>query len=80
MLFGGCNCVPVSSGVSRRELICGGGAGFVSALVGVLAGSGRTARAQAVGSRVPEVDRLAVTIFTDTQIILSERPRFLNRA
>ncbi len=47
---------------SRRELICGGGAGFVSALVGTLAGSGRTARAQALGSRVPEVDRLAVTI------------------
>src|SRR5712691_4296712 len=69
MLFGACNCLPVSSGVSRRDLICGGGAGFVSALVGTLAGSGRTARAQAVGSRVPEVDRLAVTIVTDTQII-----------
>jgi 7,8-dihydropterin-6-yl-methyl-4-(beta-D-ribofuranosyl)aminobenzene 5'-phosphate synthase len=69
MLFGACNCVPVSQRVSRRELICGGGAGFVSALVGTLAGSGRTARAQALGSRVPEVDRLAVTIVTDTQII-----------
>jgi 7,8-dihydropterin-6-yl-methyl-4-(beta-D-ribofuranosyl)aminobenzene 5'-phosphate synthase len=69
MLFGGCNCMPVPSGVSRRALICGGGAGFVYALVGMLAGTGRTARAQALGSRVPEVDRLAVTIVTDTQII-----------
>lgn len=69
MLFSACDCLPASSGVSRRNLICGAGAGFVSALVGTLAGSGRTARAQALGSRVPEVDRLAVTIVTDTQII-----------
>ena len=69
MLFGGCNCMPVPSSVSRRALICGGGAGFVSALVGTLAGTGRTTRAQALGSRVLEVDRLAVTIVTDTQII-----------
>src|SRR6516165_2293007 len=69
MLFGGCNCMPVPSSVSRRALICGGGAGFVSALVGTLVGTGRTARAQALASRVPEVDRLTVTIVTDTQII-----------
>jgi 7,8-dihydropterin-6-yl-methyl-4-(beta-D-ribofuranosyl)aminobenzene 5'-phosphate synthase len=69
MLFGACNCLPQSLGVSRRDLICGGGVGFVSALIGTLAGSGRTARAQALGSRVPEVERLAVTIVTDNQII-----------
>jgi 7,8-dihydropterin-6-yl-methyl-4-(beta-D-ribofuranosyl)aminobenzene 5'-phosphate synthase len=69
MLFGTCNCLPVSCGVSRRELICGGGAGFVCALVGTLAGSGRTARAQALGARVAAVDTVAVTIVTDTQII-----------
>jgi 7,8-dihydropterin-6-yl-methyl-4-(beta-D-ribofuranosyl)aminobenzene 5'-phosphate synthase len=69
MLFSTCNCPPRSSGVSRRGLICGGGAGFVTALMGTLAGSGRAARAQALGSRVPEVDRLAVTIVTDTQIL-----------
>lgn len=69
MLFNTCDCRPGSSGLSRRGIICGAGAGFVSALVGTLAGSGRTARAQALGSRVPEVDRLAVTIVTDTQII-----------
>jgi 7,8-dihydropterin-6-yl-methyl-4-(beta-D-ribofuranosyl)aminobenzene 5'-phosphate synthase len=68
MLFSACNCLP-SSGISRRDLICGGGAGFVTALVGTLAGSGRIARAQPLRSRVPEVDGLAVTIVTDTQLI-----------
>jgi 7,8-dihydropterin-6-yl-methyl-4-(beta-D-ribofuranosyl)aminobenzene 5'-phosphate synthase len=69
MLLSACNCPPTSFGISRRALICGGGAGFASALVSTLAGNGRTARAQALGSRVPEVDRLAVTIVTDTQLI-----------
>jgi 7,8-dihydropterin-6-yl-methyl-4-(beta-D-ribofuranosyl)aminobenzene 5'-phosphate synthase len=69
MLFSACNCRATSSGVSRRDVICGAGAGFVSALVDTLARSGRTAQAQALSSRVPEVDRLAVTIVTDTQII-----------
>ena len=69
MLFSACNCLPRSPGLSRRNLLCAGGAGFVSALVGTLAGTGRIARAQPLGSRVPEVDRLAVTIVTDTQII-----------
>jgi 7,8-dihydropterin-6-yl-methyl-4-(beta-D-ribofuranosyl)aminobenzene 5'-phosphate synthase len=59
----------MTSDVSRRKLICGGGAGFVSALVDMLVGNGQTARAQGLGARVPEVDRLAVTIVTDTQII-----------
>jgi 7,8-dihydropterin-6-yl-methyl-4-(beta-D-ribofuranosyl)aminobenzene 5'-phosphate synthase len=68
MLFGSCNCLS-ASGFSRRDLICGGGAGFVTALVAGLAGSGRTARAQALGARAPQVDRLAVTIVTDTQVI-----------
>jgi 7,8-dihydropterin-6-yl-methyl-4-(beta-D-ribofuranosyl)aminobenzene 5'-phosphate synthase len=68
MLFGSCNChsrLPMS----RRRLLCAGGAGFVSALIGTLAGSARTARAQALGSRVPEVDRVAVRIVTDNQVI-----------
>src|SRR5262249_35833502 len=64
-----CNCTLSSPGLSRRDLICGGGAGFVTALTGTLAGSGRTAHAQALTSRVPEVDRLAVTIVTDNQLI-----------
>ncbi len=69
MLPDGCTRAPVTWDVSRRDLLCGGGAGFVYALVGILAGSGRTAHAQALGPRVPQIDRLAVTIVTDTQII-----------
>src|SRR5262249_12504074 len=68
MLFGTCNChsrLPIS----RRGLLCAGDAGFVSALIGTLAGSERTARAQALGSKVPEVDRVAVRIVTDNQVI-----------
>ena len=68
MLFGTCNCHPRSP-ISRRGLLCAGGAGFVSALIGTLAGNARTARAQALGSRVPEVDRVAVRIVIDNQII-----------
>jgi 7,8-dihydropterin-6-yl-methyl-4-(beta-D-ribofuranosyl)aminobenzene 5'-phosphate synthase len=68
MLFRTCHGSPSSTGVSRRHLICGGGAGFATALMDTLAGSGRTACAQAL-TRVPEVDRLAVTIVTDNQLI-----------
>jgi 7,8-dihydropterin-6-yl-methyl-4-(beta-D-ribofuranosyl)aminobenzene 5'-phosphate synthase len=50
-------------------LLCAGGAGFVSALIGTLVGTSRTAQAQALGSQVPEVDRLAVRIVTDNQVI-----------
>jgi len=46
-------------------LLCAGGAGFVSALIGALTGTSRTAPAQALVSRAPEVDRLAVRIVTD---------------
>jgi 7,8-dihydropterin-6-yl-methyl-4-(beta-D-ribofuranosyl)aminobenzene 5'-phosphate synthase len=68
MLFGTCNCHPRSP-ISRRALLCAGGAGFVSALIGTLAENARTARAQALGSTVPEVDRVAVRIVTDNQVI-----------
>ncbi len=69
MLFGTCNCDPAASSVSRRALLCAGGAGFVSALVVSLLGASRTARAQGLGSRAPEVERLAVRIVTDNEVI-----------
>ena len=69
MLFGTCNCNSSASSISRRSLLCAGGAGFVTALIGTLAGSSRTARAQALASKPPEVDSLAVRIVTDNQII-----------
>lgn len=68
MLFGTCNCNSNASSISRRGLLCGGGAGFVTALIGTLASSSRTARAQAL-STPPEVDSVAVRIVTDNQII-----------
>ena len=57
------------SSISRRDLLCAGGAGFVTALIGTLADSSRTAQAQALASKPPEVDSLAVRIITDNQII-----------
>src|SRR5262245_25682699 len=69
MLFGACSCLPAAFSMSRRRMLCAGGAGFVTALIGTLAGSARIARAQALASRPPEVDGLAVRIVTDNQII-----------
>jgi 7,8-dihydropterin-6-yl-methyl-4-(beta-D-ribofuranosyl)aminobenzene 5'-phosphate synthase len=69
MLFGTCGCGSRSSSVSRRGLLCAGGAGFVSALVGTLLGTSRTAQAQALGAQVPQVDWLAVRIVTDNQVV-----------
>jgi hypothetical protein len=43
--------------------------GFVSALIDTLIGDSRTAQAQPLGSRVPEVDRLAVRMVTDNEVI-----------
>jgi 7,8-dihydropterin-6-yl-methyl-4-(beta-D-ribofuranosyl)aminobenzene 5'-phosphate synthase len=40
-----------------------------SALIGTLVGTSRTAQAQALGSQVPEVDRLAVRMVTDNVVI-----------
>jgi 7,8-dihydropterin-6-yl-methyl-4-(beta-D-ribofuranosyl)aminobenzene 5'-phosphate synthase len=50
-------------------LLCAGGAGFVSALIGALVETSQTAKAQALGSQVPEVDRLAVRFVTDNQVV-----------
>ena len=69
MLFGACSCLPVALSMSRRGLLCAGGAGFVTALLGTLASSSRIVRAQALTSKPPEVDGLAVRIVTDNQII-----------
>ncbi len=65
MLFGSCNCMTRPSSISRRGLLCAGGAGFVSALVSTMIGSGRTAQAKTLSGAVPEVDRLSVRIVSD---------------
>ena len=69
MFIGTCNCDPRTLSMSRRGLLCAGGAGFVTALIGTLASSSRTARAQVLASNPPEVDSVAVRIVTDNQII-----------
>jgi 7,8-dihydropterin-6-yl-methyl-4-(beta-D-ribofuranosyl)aminobenzene 5'-phosphate synthase len=68
MLFGPCNCTPAPSSLSRRGLLCAGGAGFVTALVSTLIGSGRTAQAKTLSGSVPELDRVNVTIVSDIMV------------
>jgi 7,8-dihydropterin-6-yl-methyl-4-(beta-D-ribofuranosyl)aminobenzene 5'-phosphate synthase len=68
MLFGSCNCMTRPSSLSRRGLLCAGGAGFISALVSTMIGNGRTAQAKTLSGAVPEVDRLSVRIVTDIMV------------
>jgi 7,8-dihydropterin-6-yl-methyl-4-(beta-D-ribofuranosyl)aminobenzene 5'-phosphate synthase len=68
MLFSTCQC-NLGRGFSRRSVVCGGGAGFISALVGAMIGGGQTARAQQVKGPLPTVDRLAVRMVTDNTVI-----------
>jgi 7,8-dihydropterin-6-yl-methyl-4-(beta-D-ribofuranosyl)aminobenzene 5'-phosphate synthase len=65
MLFGSCSCMTNRLFPTRRSLLCAGGAGFATALVSTMIGSGRTARAKTLSGAVPEVDRLSVGIVTD---------------
>jgi 7,8-dihydropterin-6-yl-methyl-4-(beta-D-ribofuranosyl)aminobenzene 5'-phosphate synthase len=69
MLFNACNCVSGSSLLSTFGPFCAGGAGFVSAIVTTMVASSRTAQAQPLGRKVPEVDRLAVRMVTDNVVI-----------
>jgi len=69
-----CGCVsrrlshPRNGDFDRRDILCAGGAGFVAALVATLTGASKIARAKALGSTVPQVDRLAVRIVTDNYV------------
>ena len=65
MIFSACNCNTHFASLSRRGLLCAAGTGFVSTLVGTLISSGRTAQAQTVAGRVPEVDFLSVRMVDD---------------
>jgi len=68
MLFGPCAdaSAPFLTGVSQ---MCAGGAGFITAVVGALAASAKTAPAKTLGNTVPQVDRLAVRMVTDNIVI-----------
>jgi len=54
------------SGISRRDVLCAGGAAVLSYLVATLLGGAKPARAQALNGAAPEVDRLAVRVVTDS--------------
>lgn len=69
MLFSGCNCVPGAAWLSALGPLCGGGAGFVSAMIGMMIANARTAPARPLGGAVPQVDRLAVRMVTDNVVI-----------
>jgi 7,8-dihydropterin-6-yl-methyl-4-(beta-D-ribofuranosyl)aminobenzene 5'-phosphate synthase len=69
MLFSACNCFSDASVVSNLAPLCAGGAGFVSAVIATMAANARTAPARLLGTEVPEVDRLAVSIVTDNVVI-----------
>ena len=52
--------------VSRRDALCGGGAGAMAALLATLMGDAKPARAAAVAGPVPEIDSLAVRVLIDS--------------
>jgi 7,8-dihydropterin-6-yl-methyl-4-(beta-D-ribofuranosyl)aminobenzene 5'-phosphate synthase len=54
------------SALSRRNVLCAGGGALFSYLVAGLLGGAKPARAQALTAPVPEVDRLAVRVVTDS--------------
>jgi len=54
------------SGMTRRDVLCAGGGALLSYLVAGLLGEAKPARAQALSGPVPEVDRLAVRVVTDS--------------
>jgi 7,8-dihydropterin-6-yl-methyl-4-(beta-D-ribofuranosyl)aminobenzene 5'-phosphate synthase len=55
--------------LTRADALCAGGAGFVTAVVATLVGTGRATDAQALGTNVPQVDSLAVRMVTDNEVI-----------
>lgn len=69
-----CGCVspglPYSrrGNPDRRDLLRAGGVGFIAAVVATLTGASKIARAQALGSTMPQVDRLAIQIVTDNYV------------
>jgi 7,8-dihydropterin-6-yl-methyl-4-(beta-D-ribofuranosyl)aminobenzene 5'-phosphate synthase len=57
-----CQC----NAIDRRDVVCGGGAALLSAIVAALIGSGKLVRAEAISGKVPEIDRVAVRVVVDS--------------
>jgi 7,8-dihydropterin-6-yl-methyl-4-(beta-D-ribofuranosyl)aminobenzene 5'-phosphate synthase len=55
--------------LTRADALCAGGAGFVTAVVATLVGSGRAVEAQGLGTDVPQVDSVSVRMVTDNEVI-----------
>ena len=53
-------------GVSRRDLLCAGGAVFLARMVSGMLGTVGAARAAVVNGSVPEVDQLALRVVIDS--------------
>lgn len=69
MLFNLCNCTTPSALAEAYGPLCGGGAGFITAMMATLAASAKTAPAKTLRGDVPVVDKLAVRIVTDNIVI-----------
>src|SRR6185437_4796163 len=67
MLFNVCNYGPAL--VANFAHVCGGGAGFISAVIATLAAGAKTAPAKTLRGDVPAVDKLAVRMVTDNIVI-----------
>ena len=50
----------------RRDVICGGGAAVFSAMIATLLGGAKPVRAAPIDGAVPELDRVAVRVLTDS--------------
>lgn len=54
------------SQISRRDVLCGGGATALTAMVATLLGDTKPARAETISGPVPEIDALAVRVVVDS--------------
>jgi 7,8-dihydropterin-6-yl-methyl-4-(beta-D-ribofuranosyl)aminobenzene 5'-phosphate synthase len=52
--------------ISRRDVLCGGGASAVTALIAGLLGDTKPVRAETISGSVPEIDALAVRVVVDS--------------
>lgn len=52
--------------ISRRDVLCGGGAGVLTAMIAALLGDTKPVRAETMSGSVPEIDALAVRVMVDS--------------
>ena len=52
--------------ISRRDVLCGGGASALTLMIAALLGDAQPARAETISGSVPEIDALAVRVVVDS--------------